>query len=88
MIALTVTILSIAIIAVTYVFLVMPRVTDGADMDLQNTDYAHLGLWDKHTPKCSYEAFKKAKELGYGIAFPVSNTDVKDFQPDKWYCFE
>lgn len=25
---------------------------------------------------------------GYGIAFPVSNTDVKDFRPDKWYCFE
>lgn len=25
---------------------------------------------------------------GYGIAFPVANTDTKDFTPDKWYLFE
>lgn len=25
---------------------------------------------------------------GYGIAFPVTNTDTKDFVPDKWYQFE
>ena len=25
---------------------------------------------------------------GYGIDFPLSNTDTKDFQPDKWYQFE
>ncbi len=25
---------------------------------------------------------------GYAIAFPVTNTDTKDFTPDKWYIFE
>lgn len=25
---------------------------------------------------------------GYGIDFPLSNTDTKNFQPDKWYLFE
>ena len=71
MIALTITILSVAIIAVTYVFLIMPRVTDGADMDLQSTDYAYLGLWNEDTSKCSIKAFESAKAYGHGIAFPV-----------------
>ena len=25
---------------------------------------------------------------GYGIDFPLSNTDTKDFRPDKWYQFD
>ena len=25
---------------------------------------------------------------GYGIAMPISNSDTKDFLPDKWYVFE
>ena len=25
---------------------------------------------------------------GYGIAMPISNSDTKDFVPDKWYIFE
>ncbi|MBR6793593.1 MAG: DUF4838 domain-containing protein [Clostridia bacterium] len=27
-------------------------------------------------------------DTGYGIAFPVTNTDTKDFEPDEWYRFE
>lgn len=27
-------------------------------------------------------------DQGYGIAFPVTNTDTKGFQPDEWYHFE
>ena len=72
MIALTVTVLIIAIVAVTYVFLVMPRVTDGADMDLQSTDYAYGGLWDRQVLKNSPKAFEDAKALGYGIAFSLT----------------
>ena len=77
MIALTISVLTIAIIAVTYVFLVMPRVTDGADMDLQSTDYAYFGLWNTATEKGSLKAFENAKELGYGITFPVLLTADK-----------
>lgn len=77
MIALTISVLTIAIIAVTYVFLVMPRVTDGADMDLQSTDYAYFGLWNTETEKGSLKAFENAKELGYGITFTVLLTADK-----------
>jgi len=34
-----------------------------------------------------FDSFYHSK-LGYGIAFPLSNTDTKGFVPDKWYDFE
>ena len=77
MIALSVAVLIIAMLAVSYVFLVMPRVTDGADMDLQSTDYAYHGLWDEHTPRCSFKAFENTRSLGFGISFPVALTADK-----------
>ncbi len=67
MLVFTFIVLTISILAVTYVFLVMPRAADGADMDLQSTDYARNGLWDANIPAGSIEAFRLANECGYGI---------------------
>ena len=80
MIALTFVILIISLLAVTYVFFVMPRVSDGADMDLQSSDYAHGGLAYTNLPAASYGAFKDALTLGYGIECePVLSKDQKLF---------
>lgn len=35
----------------------------------------------------NYDSFVQNK-VGYGIDFPLSNKDTKDFQPDKWYQFD
>ena len=35
----------------------------------------------------NFDSFVYSK-TGYGIDFPVSNTDTKNFQPDKWYLFD
>lgn len=67
MLTFTVVLLIVVIFAVSYVFLVMPRVADGADMDLQSTDYAHRGLHGKGIPENSMAAFKAAIDHGYGI---------------------
>lgn len=72
MITLTMIVLSVCMIAVTYVFLVMPRATDGADMDLQRTDYADGGL---HSPRCpvgSFDAIKAARNHGYGVKIDIA----------------
>ena len=57
-----------------YLFLIMPRVKDVADMDLLCTEYAHRGLWDSNTPENSMSAFMLAKEGGYGIELDVRIT--------------
>ena len=67
MLVFTFIVLIISILAVTYVFLVMPRAADGADMDIQSTDYARNGLWDLNIPEGSIDAFRRANEYGYGI---------------------
>lgn len=67
MLIFTVVLLVLVILAVIYVFLVMPRVTDGADMDMQSADYAHRGLHSKGVPENSLTAFSLARDLGYGI---------------------
>lgn len=61
----------ILIFAVIYVFLVMPRVIDAADMDLQSTDYALCGLHSARAHENSLAAFSLAKSAGYGIALQV-----------------
>lgn len=67
MLIFTIVLLVLIILAVIYVFMVMPRVTDGADMDMQSADYAHRGLHGKGIPENSLAAFKEARDLGYGI---------------------
>ena len=72
MLVFTFVVIVVSIIAVTYVFFVMPRATDGADMDLLCTDYACGGAFSKVTSKNSLRAFELAKEHGYGIETYVS----------------
>ncbi len=71
MLILTVVLLLLIISAVIYVFLIMPRVADAADMDLQCADYAHRGLHSSTIPENSLGAFTEAKENGYGITLDV-----------------
>jgi glycerophosphoryl diester phosphodiesterase len=63
--------------AVTYVFLIMPRTFDAADMDLQSTDYASRGLCGKEAPPNGMTAFLLARDAGYGIALDVALTSDK-----------
>ena len=71
MIVFTVILLVLIIIAVIYVFLILPRITEGADMDLVSTDYAHRGLWDSLNPENSLAAASLAIKYGYGIELDV-----------------
>ena len=59
------------ILIIFYLFLILPRVSGGADMELLKTDFAHRGLWDKESPENSLSAFEKAVRSGYGIELDV-----------------
>lgn len=72
MMILTFAVLILSMLAVSYVFLVMPRVTDAADMDMQSTDYACGGLTSKNAPYGSVTAIKEAVALSYGIEVAVA----------------
>lgn len=71
LIAVIITVSSLVILAVLYVFLTLPRVFDSANMDLLATDYAHRGLHGNGIPENSLEAYSKAIEQGYGIEIDV-----------------
>lgn len=62
---------SIIIIIVVYIFLTMPRIFDVADMDLLSTDYAHRGLHGGSIPENSLAAYSNAIDNGYGIEIDV-----------------
>ena len=86
LVALTVVFLLTVIFAVSYVFLIMPRVTDRADMDMLSTDYAHRGLWGEKYPENSLPAFALAVERGYGIELDVrlsADGEVMVFHDEK-----
>lgn len=70
-ILITIIILIVVMAASIYAFLILPRITDAADMELQATDYAHRGLWNKQIPENSLAAFAFAKSKGYGIELDV-----------------
>ncbi len=59
------------IFALIYVYLVMPRVRDRADMDMLVCDYAHRGLWNETYPENSLAAFARAAQAGYGIELDI-----------------
>lgn len=67
-------ILIAVIFAVCYIFLIMPRVSDRADMELLSTDYAHRGLHNGAYPENSLPAFYAAMRQGYGIELDVRLT--------------
>lgn len=72
MMILTVAVLIISMIAAAYVFLIMPRVADAADMDMQSVDYAHGGLASDGAPSGSALAIKEALRCAFGIEIGVA----------------
>lgn len=66
-----ITISLIVILAVTYVFLTLPRVFDSANMDLLTVDYAHRGLHGGEIPENSLSAYSNAVDNDYGIELDV-----------------
>ena len=69
--------LLLIMLAVIYVFLVMPRAVDRPAMDLLMADYAHRGLWNEQYPENSLSAFAHAVQNGYGIELDVHLTKDK-----------
>ncbi len=65
----------VALIGVTifllYLFVIMPRIRNAADMDLLRVDYAHRGLHDTCIPENSLAAFRLARDAGYGIELDI-----------------
>ena len=76
-VAITAVFLLALIITVIYVFLIMPRVADRADMDLLCTDYAHRGLHSVRFPENSLPAILIAVRRGYGVELDVRLTKDK-----------
>ncbi len=70
-------VLVLIISAVVYLFLVMPRAIDGADMELLRCDYAHRGLHGGGVPENSLAAFERAACAGYGIELDIQLTKDK-----------
>ena len=77
---------SLALIVVAaYIFVILPRISDGADMELMQTDFAHRGLWNAQNPENSLAAFALAIKHGYGIELDVhlsSDGEVMVFHDD------
>ena len=69
--AILITIATIVILIVIYIFLTLPRFFDSANMDLLATDYAHRGLHDESIPENSLAAYSNAIDNGYGIEIDV-----------------
>ena len=72
--ALIVTVIILAVIAVLYLLMIMPRMFRRPDRTpFMGVLYAHRGLHDNKTeaPENSMAAFKKAVEAGFGIELDV-----------------
>ncbi len=59
--------LLLTLVLLLWLFLVLPRMTGRADMELLRCDYAHRGLWGKQAPENSLAAFAAAVRSGCGI---------------------
>ena len=70
-VAFLIILLLVIIAAVIYVFLIMPRAVEGADMDMLSCDFAHRGLWSEKYPENSLAAFELAARAGYGIELDI-----------------
>lgn len=64
----------LAIIALIYVYLISPRRSSPADMELLSCDYAHRGLWTSRIPENSMSAFEYAARRGVGIELDIRPT--------------
>lgn len=63
--------LLIVLLFFTYLFLIMPNVSNPADSDALRNSYAHRGLWNGQAPENSMAAFANAVQKGYGIELDV-----------------
>ena len=63
-----------ALLALLYLYLILPRVKGGADLELLRCPYAHRGLWNDQIPENSLPAFAHAMRRGYGIELDVQRT--------------
>lgn len=63
--------LLIVLVFLSYLFLIMPNLSNPADMEALRTSYAHRGLWNEHVPENSMAAFARAVQKGYGIELDV-----------------
>ena len=61
----------ISAIVLIYLFLISPRVSAPADMELLRGTYAHRGLWNERCPENSLSAFGRAIASGYGIEIDI-----------------
>ena len=59
------------VVSLIYLFLIMPRVNDRADMDMLRANYAHRGLWGAGVPENSLAAFSRAAQSGFGIELDI-----------------
>lgn len=63
--------LILVLLVLVYLFLIFPRVSNGADMEALRTQYAHRGLWNSRIPENSLSAFQRAMAHGYGIELDI-----------------
>ena len=64
----------LSVFALIYVYLISPRRSSPADMELLSCDYAHRGLWTSRIPENSMSAFEYAARRGVGIELDVQPT--------------
>ncbi len=64
-------ILVIALLALAWLFLILPRISNTPDMELLRVDYAHRGLWNETIPENSLAAFAYATARGYGMELDI-----------------
>ena len=67
----------LAIVALIYLFMIYPRLSNPADMELLKTDYAHRGLWNERFPENSLGAFERAARAGHAIELDIRLTKDK-----------
>ena len=60
-----------SVLVLGYLFLISPRVSAPADMEMLRGIYAHRGLWNERYPENSISAFRRAIEHGYGIEIDI-----------------
>lgn len=63
--------LLIVLLVLIYLFLLMPNVSNTADMEVLRVHYAHRGLWNDKIAENSLMAFAYAVRRGYGIELDV-----------------
>ena len=63
--------LVLLLLALAWLFMILPRMGEGADLELLRTDYAHRGLHGGGIPENSLSAFSRAASAGYGIELDV-----------------